>query len=263
MAEKLPGPDAGKAAQPGPKGVSDAADMVLAALRPVLGAALEPEPAADGGSELQAVSATARLVTAVARTARWRRGRFTGWAPCPVRSRHCPGGALTGTRRPVCQARPVSTTPPGPEPIPTAPPVMPSSVRIGAIAMGVLAALLLTYAGLLWYSLDESVRQIADASKGITEDAARRFILTLLVPCLLLGILLALAAWFLPRRQAWARWLGLAASSLLALLMVFSTVAGEGISILPLLLFVLAAIAVRSLLLRSTGAWVASLRAGG
>jgi hypothetical protein len=157
----------------------------------------------------------------------------------------------------------VSTTPPDPEPTPTAPSVMPTSVRVGAIAMGVLAALLLTYAGLLWYSFGDSVQQLADPARGITEDAARRFVLTLLIPCLLLGILLGLAAWFLPRRHAWARWIGLAASGLLALLMVFSTVAGGGISVLPLLLFVLAAIAVRSLLLRSTGTWVPPLRTRG
>ena len=138
--------------------------------------------------------------------------------------------------------------------------MMPTSVRVGAIAMGVLAALLLTYAGLLWYSFDDSVRQIADPAKGVTEDAARRFVLTLLIPSLLLGVLLALAAWFLPRRHAWARWIGLAASGLLALLMLFSMVAGAGISVLPLLLFVLAAVAVRSLLLRSTGTWVPPLR---
>ena len=157
----------------------------------------------------------------------------------------------------------MSITPPEPELTPGAPSVMPTSVRVGAIAMGVLAALLLTYAGLLWYSFDDSVAQIADAAKGITEDAARRFVLTLLIPCLLLGILLALAAWFLPRRQAWARWIGLAASGLLALLMLFSLVSGGGISVLPLLLFVLAAIAVRSLLLRTTGTWVPPLRSRG
>ena len=149
------------------------------------------------------------------------------------------------------------------EPAPSTASVMPASVRVAAIAMGVLAALLLTYAGLLWYSFDDSVAQIADASKGVTEDAARRFILTLLIPCLLIGVLLALAAWFLPRRQAWARWLGLAASGLLALLMLFSVVAGGGITLLPLLLFLLAAVAVRSLLRGSTGTWVPPLRARG
>jgi hypothetical protein len=149
------------------------------------------------------------------------------------------------------------------EPTPSAPSVMPSSVRVAAIAMGVLAALLLTYAGLLWYSFGDSVAQIADASKGVTEAAARRFVLTLLIPSLLLGVLLGLAAWFLPRRQAWARWMGLAASGLLALLMLFSIVAVGGIPILPLLLLILAAVAVRSLMLRSTGTWVPSLRARG
>ena len=149
----------------------------------------------------------------------------------------------------------------GPEPTGVAQlSAMPTSVRVAAIAMGVLAALLLTYAGLLWYSFDDSVRQIANAAKGITEDAARRFVLTLLIPCLLIGVVLGLAAWFLPRRQAWARWLGLAASGLLALLMLFSVVAGGGISVLPLLLLVLAVVAVRSLLLRATGSWVPPLR---
>ena len=138
---------------------------------------------------------------------------------------------------------------------------MPPSVRIAAIAMGVLAALLLTYAGLLWYSFADTVAQIADATKGISEDAARRFVLTLLIPCLLLGVLLGLSAWFLPRRQAWARWIGVAASVLLALMMLFSMVASSGIAILPLLLFVLAAVAVRSLLARSTSTWVPPLRA--
>ena len=165
---------------------------------------------------------------------------------------------------PLCHACRV-TTPPAPagsEPTGTAPPsVMPTSVRVAAIAMGVLAALLLTYAGLLWYSFDDSVRQIADAAKGVTEDAARRFVLTLLIPCLLLGVLLGLSAWFLPRRQAWARWIGVAASVLLALMMLFSMVASSGIAILPLLLFVLAAVAVRSLLARSTSTWVPPLRA--
>jgi len=142
-----------------------------------------------------------------------------------------------------------------------APAGMPPSVRIAAIAMGVLAALLLTYAGLLWYSFADTVAHIANAAKGISEDAARRFVLTLLIPCLLLGILLGLSAWFLPRRQAWARWIGVAASALLLLMMLFSMGAGGGISILPLLLLVLAAVAVRSLLARSTGTWVPPLRA--
>jgi hypothetical protein len=165
---------------------------------------------------------------------------------------------------PLCHACrvPTSPEPAGSEPAAApAPAGMPASVRVGAIVMGVLAALLLTYAALLWYSFDATVRQVADATRGVSEDAARRFVLTLLIPCLLLGVLLGLAAWFLPRRQAWSRWIGVAASVLLALMMLFSMVAAGGISILPLLLFILAAVAIRSLLARSTGTWVPSLRA--
>ena len=140
---------------------------------------------------------------------------------------------------------------------------MPGSVRVAVIAMGVLAALLLVNAGLLWYGFDATVERIARQGDGITQDEARRFVLLALIPYLGIGLVLALAAWFMPRRQAWARWLGLAASVLLALLMLFSMVAAGGVAIPSLLLFVLAAVAVRSLLARSTGTWVPPLRARG
>jgi hypothetical protein len=138
---------------------------------------------------------------------------------------------------------------------------MPPSVRVATIAMGVLAALLLVNAGLLWYGFDVTVERIADEAEGVTEDEARRFVLLALIPYLVIGLVLALAAWFLPRRQAWARWIGLAASVLLALLMVFSVVAARGISVSSLLLFVLSVAAATSLLARSTGTWVPPLRA--
>ena len=41
---------------------------------------------------------------------------------------------------------------------------MPASVRVAAIAMGVLAALLLVNAGLLWYGFDDTVDRIVDAT---------------------------------------------------------------------------------------------------
>jgi hypothetical protein len=138
---------------------------------------------------------------------------------------------------------------------------MPPSVRVATIAMGVLAALLLVNAGLLWYGFDVTVERIANETKNVTEDEARRFVLLALIPYLVIGLVLALAAWFLPRRQAWARWIGLAASVLLALLMVFSVVAARGISVSSLLLFVLSVAAATSLLARSTGTWVPPLRA--
>ena len=111
---------------------------------------------------------------------------------------------------------PTSPQPAGPEPAEGAPsPVMPPSVRVAAITMGVLAALLLVNAGLLWYGFDATVDRIESVQDGITEADARRFVLLALIPYLVLGLILALAAWFLPRRQPWARWIGLAGSFVL------------------------------------------------
>jgi hypothetical protein len=140
---------------------------------------------------------------------------------------------------------------------------MPPSVRVAAITMGVLAALLLVNAGLLWYGFDATVDRIESVRNGITEDDARRFVLLALIPYLILGVVLALAAWFLPRRQPWARWIGLAGSFLLGLLTLFSIVAAGGVTVSSLLLFVLSAAAVTSMLARTTGTWVPPLRSRG
>jgi hypothetical protein len=137
---------------------------------------------------------------------------------------------------------------------------MPTSVRIAAITMGVLAALLLVNAGLLWYGCDVTVDRIVEEGNGITEADARRFVLLALIPYLVIGLILALSAWFLPRRQPWARWLGLAASFVLALLTLASVVAAGGITVSSLLLFVLSVAAVTSLVARTTGTWVPRLR---
>jgi hypothetical protein len=137
---------------------------------------------------------------------------------------------------------------------------MPTSIRVAVITMGVLAALLLVNAGLLWYAFDVTVDRIVDAGNNITEDEARRFVLLALIPYLVIGLALALAAWFLPRRQPWARWIGLAASVVLALLTLFSMAAAGGITVSSLLLFVLSAAAVASLLARTSGTWVPPLR---
>jgi uncharacterized membrane protein len=99
-----------------------------------------------------------------------------------------------------------------------------------------------------------------EEGNGITEADARRFVLLALIPYLVIGLLLALSAWFLPRRQPWARWLGLAASFVLALLTLASVVAAGGITVSSLLLFVLSVAAVTSLVARTTGTWVPRLR---
>jgi hypothetical protein len=139
-------------------------------------------------------------------------------------------------------------------------PPIPPSVRVAVIVMGILAALLLTNAALLWYSYDEAVARLVNEGEDVSRSEASQFVIMSLVPYLAIGLLLALAAIFLPRRQPWARWLGLAASGLLALLSLMSALTFGGVTISLLLLLVLSVSAVTSLLARTTGAWVPKLR---
>lgn len=137
---------------------------------------------------------------------------------------------------------------------------MPTSVRVAVIVMGVLAALLLTNAALLWFGYDAAVDRIVRESEDVTRAEAGEFVIVSLVPYLVIGLLLALAAWFLPRRQPWARWMGLAASGLLALFSLLSAVGLGGVTISLLLVLLLSVAAVTSLLARTTAAWVPRLR---
>jgi hypothetical protein len=137
---------------------------------------------------------------------------------------------------------------------------MPVSVRVAAITMGVLAALLLTSAGLLWYGFDGAVDGVMQNNADISRADARRIVMVSLVPSLVVGVLLALAAWFLPRRQPWARWIGLAGATLVGLMSLLVTLASGAISAYTLLVLVLSAAAVTSLLARTTGTWVPRLR---
>jgi hypothetical protein len=137
---------------------------------------------------------------------------------------------------------------------------MPTSVRVAVIVMGVLAALLLTNAALLWYGYDAAVDRHVREGEDISRAEASQFVLTSLVPYLVIGLVLALAAWFLPRRQPWARWFGLTASALLALLSLLSVIGLGGVTVGLLLVLVLSVAAVTSLLAPTTKAWIPRLR---
>jgi hypothetical protein len=139
-------------------------------------------------------------------------------------------------------------------------PPMPASVRVAVIVMGVLAALLLTNAALLWYGYDAAVDRLVREGEDVSRAEASQFVLVSLVPYLAIGLVLALAAVFLPRRQPWARWLGLAAGVLLALLSLMSALTLGGVTVPLLLVLVLSVAAVTSLLARTTAAWVPRLR---
>jgi hypothetical protein len=140
---------------------------------------------------------------------------------------------------------------------------MPASVRVSVIVMSILAGLLLLNVGLTFYGRDNLADALVEAGQGISRDEAMRFILLWMLPYLVLGGMLAVAAWFLPRRQPWARWLGLAASTMLGMLTLLSMIAAGGITIPSLLLVILATAAITSLLSRTTAAWVPRLRSRG
>ena len=141
----------------------------------------------------------------------------------------------------------------------TSPTTMPTSVRVAVIVMSVLAGLLLLYAALTWFNRGQVIERLVDAG-GLTEGQARQVVLTSVIPFGVLGLVLASSAWFLPRRQPWARWVGLAAVIVLALLTLVSVLASGGASILSLLLLVLCLAAVSCLLSRNTSAWMPRLR---
>jgi len=139
---------------------------------------------------------------------------------------------------------------------------MPASVRVAVIVMGILAALLLTSAALSWYTFDAVVDRIVEQGNDVDRQQASTAVLQNLVVYGLLGLLVALSAVFLPRRQPWARWVGLATTAAIALLTVFSILVTGGVTAYSLLLLVLSVSAIASLLARTTGAWVPKLRAG-
>jgi hypothetical protein len=139
---------------------------------------------------------------------------------------------------------------------------MPTSVRVAIIVMSILAGLLLLVAAVNLYALQEFSSRIA-TQQGITESEAQRSILLLLAPYLVLGLVFALSAWFVPRRHAWARWVGLTAAAMLGMLNILSAAMGGGITVLTLLLFILCLATITSLAARTTTRWMPRLRARG
>jgi hypothetical protein len=136
---------------------------------------------------------------------------------------------------------------------------MPPSVRVAVITMSVLAGLLLLYSGLIWFGRQAVIDRLVEDGSIAREDGLR-FILIQLSPFVVLGLLLGASAWFLARRQAWARWMGLTAVVIIALLTLISVLLGGIVSILTLLMAVLSMAAISSLLARTTKTWVPRLR---
>lgn len=137
---------------------------------------------------------------------------------------------------------------------------MPVPARVAVVLLGSLAAMLLLYAAITWLGREGLAVAVGRARPDYTQDEAARYVLVSAVPYLVIGVALAVSAWYLPQHRRWARWTGLAAAFPLAGLMLLGMVNIGGVTPISLLVLVLSVAAVTSLLARPTVRWVA--RAG-
>ena len=138
---------------------------------------------------------------------------------------------------------------------------MPVPARVAVVLMGSLAAMLLFYAAITWLGRDGLAVAVGRARPDYSPDEAARYVLVNALPYLVIGLALAVSAWFLPQHRRWARWTGLVASFLLAGLMLLGMASIGGVTPISLLVLVLAVAAVTSLLARPTVGWVAGAAA--
>ena len=139
---------------------------------------------------------------------------------------------------------------------------MPTSARVALVLMAALAAMLLLYAAITWLGRDGLAQAVGRARPGLSADEAARYVLVSALPYLVVGLVLAVSAWFLPQRRPWARWTGLAGSFLLAGLMLLGMASIGGVTPISLLVLVLSVAAVTSLLARPTVSWIPRRRPG-
>jgi uncharacterized membrane protein (DUF2068 family) len=140
---------------------------------------------------------------------------------------------------------------------------MPASARVAVVLLAVVGALMLSSAGLTWGGRAGVVDQVLRAQPGATRADGERLVLVNVVQGLVFGVLAAVSAWALARRRGWARWTGLAATGLLALLTLWLSLGAGGIAVSSLLLLVLCVGAVTSLLAPTTAGWTRPGRTGG
>ena len=131
---------------------------------------------------------------------------------------------------------------------------MPTPARVAVILLGLLAVLLLAYAGLIWLTQEAQVD--ASVKAGTDRDTAARVVLLYLLAFLLIGVSSLLAAVFLPRHRAWARQVGILVTSLLVVMSLFGAVSAGGISPVGLLVLIAAIAGLTSLMSRQTGDWL-------
>ncbi|HYH24081.1 MAG TPA: hypothetical protein VD834_01930 [Blastococcus sp.] len=139
---------------------------------------------------------------------------------------------------------------------PGSPAPKPSSVRVALALLSTLAVLLLVYVTITWLGRDGLMVALTDA--GLTRPEAERFLLINTMAPLLMGVVFGVSAAALANRRSWARWTGLVAAVLLAVLVLSAVVSAGGITVVSLLLLVLSVAAATSLFARTTREWLAT-----
>ena len=159
-----------------------------------------------------------------------------------------------GGRPPICQAGavPASSAPRSADP---GAPQKPPSVRVALALLATLAVLLLLYVAVTWLGRDGLIQALTDA--GLTRGQAEQFLLVNTTAPLAMGLAFAVSAGALGSRRPWARWTGLAAAVVLAVLVLAAMVSAGGITVVSLLLLVLSVAAATSLMARTTREWLA------
>lgn len=150
---------------------------------------------------------------------------------------------------------------PAPAEDPPTPATMPTSVRVAVIVLALLTGILLLYVAVTLLGRDGIVDALTESQSGLSQAEAERYVVINAAAYGLVGLLFAVTAWFLPRRQPWARWVGLAVLTAVALMMLFSMITAGGVVVSSLLLLVLAIAGITSLAAKTTGEWLPSLRA--
>lgn len=144
----------------------------------------------------------------------------------------------------------------------SAQPPMPTSARVAAALMGALGVLLLLYFAVTWLGREGLAQAVGRARPEMSADDAAQYVIVSAIPYVVLGVMLTVSALFLPRRRAWARWMGVGSSFLLAALMLLAMVSMGGATPISLFVLVLAVATVTSLVARTTVAWVPWLNKG-
>ena len=137
---------------------------------------------------------------------------------------------------------------------------MPTAVRFAVVSMSLLAGFLLVLSLLAWANRAAVVEATAHPPT-VSHAQAVTIVFWELLICLVLGLLFAVSAWFLPRRRAWARWTGLAAAGVVTLIVLYGAIVSRGLSPFSLLVLVLALTAATTLVSRTTSTWAPRKRA--